>query len=74
MQLEHWFNELEKTGIPGIICEKPNSSTQDIFEHVLHSTTTNGRSSTKCLKSWTSKHALYSFVVPNDDLFRTLNS
>ena len=54
MQLEHTFGELQKTGIPGIILEKPNSSTQHIFEHVLHSTITNVLSSTKSLRSWSS--------------------
>ena len=43
-----------KTGIPGIIFGKPNSSTLHIFEHVLHSKITNVSSSTKSLTSWSS--------------------
>ena len=40
MQLEHWFNELEKTGMPGIILENPKSSMEHISVQVLHPTTT----------------------------------
>ena len=51
MQLEHWFNEMEKTGMPGIILENPKSSMEHISVQVLHSTTTKVLSSTKSFQS-----------------------
>ena len=59
MQLEHTFSELQKTGIPGIILENPNSSTLHIFAQVIHFTITNVSSSTKSFKSWSSIHSTF---------------
>ena len=59
MQLEHTFSELQKTGIPGIILENPNSSTLHIFAQLVHLTITNVSSSTKSFKSWSSIHSTF---------------